>query len=245
MKYFVYVYVDFAGFRKEQLRVQITTARILKLSGERKISENRLRRFHRELPIPPDTDTSGISAKFESGILYVRLPKVITPIKSGPPTPTQLEAPKTEQQLKPEARNGQDQQKPGVVDKAEEPKTEKTEPPTPSAAPAPTPTPQEYKGDSQRKQEKEKGKAEEADARKVAKDERAEARILEKRSPTLELVSRQTQEYKNAVYGLVEEVKKQRKLANLVVVFLLVLLFVLYVNRAIKSYFGGTKSQEP
>ncbi|RYR00243.1 hypothetical protein Ahy_B07g088349 [Arachis hypogaea] len=59
---------------------------------------------------------------------------------------------------------------------------------------------------------------------------------LEKRLST---VSRQGEEYRNAVYGLVEELKKQKKIANLVVVMFLVVLLVLYVNNAIKSSFGG------
>ncbi|KAK7300352.1 hypothetical protein RJT34_11196 [Clitoria ternatea] len=74
------------GFRKEQMRVQVTSNRVLRVSGERKISDNKYRRFRKELPIPETNETSGISAKFEAGMLYVRIPKVSTPIKPQPVT---------------------------------------------------------------------------------------------------------------------------------------------------------------
>ncbi|KAJ8446171.1 hypothetical protein Cgig2_015942 [Carnegiea gigantea] len=67
------------GFKKDQLRVQLTTSRLLKISGERPIGENKWRRFHREFRVPANCDTKEITAKFEGGILYLRLPKAITP----------------------------------------------------------------------------------------------------------------------------------------------------------------------
>lgn len=67
---------------------------------------------------------------------------------------------------------------------------------------------------------------------------------MEKRSQTMELLSRQTQEYKNALSGLVEELKKQKKLVNLLVAIFLLLVFVIYVKNAIKSSFEGPKNQE-
>ncbi|XP_061338202.1 inactive protein RESTRICTED TEV MOVEMENT 2-like [Gastrolobium bilobum] len=216
------------GFRKEQLKVQISSTRILKVSGERKINENKWRRFLKELPVPPNSDTSGISAKFDDGKLYVRIPKVITPIKSqaAATTPTQ-EAPKPQQPTtkKPNARDV-DQQKP----------VEKTEAQTPFKEP---------KGDEdfqKKPQNKEKGKVE-TDAKERAEATTSEEAIIDKRSPTLELLSRQTQEYKNALSGLVEEVKKQMKLANFLVLIFFVLVFGLFLKNAIKSSFGGPKKE--
>ncbi|KAK7392943.1 hypothetical protein VNO78_21393 [Psophocarpus tetragonolobus] len=72
-------------FKKENLRVQISTNRMLKLSGEQQLSENKWRRFNIELPIPPHSNTNGIKAKFQGGLLYIRLPKIIT--EARPPTP--------------------------------------------------------------------------------------------------------------------------------------------------------------
>ncbi|XP_021720615.1 pollen-specific leucine-rich repeat extensin-like protein 1 [Chenopodium quinoa] len=67
------------GYKKEQLRVQLTTSRVLKISGERQIGDNRWRRFHKEFQVPTNCDTKEITAKFEGGILYIRQPKIITP----------------------------------------------------------------------------------------------------------------------------------------------------------------------
>lgn len=100
------------------MRVQISSSRVLRLSGERQINENKWRKFHKELPIPPEFDTSGISAKFEGGMLYVKLPKLITPIK---------------QQLEPPPSAQPDHQKPRIMDKAE--KTTQPPPPTTPIAP--------------------------------------------------------------------------------------------------------------
>lgn len=84
-----------AGYRKEQLRVQLTTSRILKISGERPIGENKWRRFNKEFGVPSNCDTKEITAKFEGGILYIRQPKVITPqaLPLPLPQPPQQELP--------------------------------------------------------------------------------------------------------------------------------------------------------
>jgi hypothetical protein len=49
----------------------------------------------------------------------------------------------------------------------------------------------------------------------------------------------------NALSSLVDEVKKQKKLVNLLLLVFLVLLFGLYVKSVIKSFFsGGHERQE-
>ncbi|KAG5064525.1 hypothetical protein GLYMA_02G272500v4 [Glycine max] len=77
------------GFRKEQMKVQVTSNRMLRVSGGRKISENKFRQFRKEEPLSDFHDTKGITAKFEAGMLYVRIPKVFKP----QPPPTQQEEP--------------------------------------------------------------------------------------------------------------------------------------------------------
>ncbi|KAL8531076.1 hypothetical protein ACS0TY_007909 [Phlomoides rotata] len=76
----------------EELRVQLTRSRVLKISGTRVIGDNKWSSFQKDFPIPENCDTSRISAKFEEGILYVRQPKVIVPEhktdgKINPPSP--------------------------------------------------------------------------------------------------------------------------------------------------------------
>ncbi|KAE9606238.1 hypothetical protein Lal_00025163 [Lupinus albus] len=187
------------GFKREELKVQIASTRILRLSGEREMGDKKWRQFRKEFAIPDESDTSGVSAKFESGILYINLPKHI---KTQPP-PTIQHPPKST-----------------------------NPPPPPPPPPAPTPV-------APPKKEKEKSEATTSRAQGGV----SEAKI-DKRSLTLELLSRQTQEYKNAVSGLVEEVKKQKKLANFIILIFLVLVFGFYVKNAMNSSLGRTKIEE-
>ncbi|MED6168309.1 hypothetical protein PIB30_010642 [Stylosanthes scabra] len=67
------------GFKSEEARVEVTSNGVLRLSGERKIGEAIIiRKFEQDLHIPSDTDVKSISTKFESGILYINLPRSIT-----------------------------------------------------------------------------------------------------------------------------------------------------------------------
>ncbi|XP_011005907.1 PREDICTED: inactive protein RESTRICTED TEV MOVEMENT 2-like [Populus euphratica] len=65
------------GFKKEQLKVQVTSSRILRVSGERQLSGNRWSTFGKEIPISTNYDTNEIAARFEKGILHVKHPKII------------------------------------------------------------------------------------------------------------------------------------------------------------------------
>lgn len=68
------------GFRKDQLKVQITSSRILRISGERPTGENnKWKRFRKEFNVPSNVDVTKMTAKYEGGILYIRQPKLITP----------------------------------------------------------------------------------------------------------------------------------------------------------------------
>ncbi|WJX59148.1 hypothetical protein P8452_44507 [Trifolium repens] len=215
------------GFKKEQLKVQVTSTRVLRVSGERQTNEKKWRRFRKEFSIPSHSDTSSVGAKFEAGILYIKLPKLIKNLNvptSTPTKPTLQEPQKPQQPLtnpqKPNNAQVSDQKKQVVQ---QEPKKDIEE-------------------DSQRKG---KGKVEEIkdDIDDVKK--KVESKVAEKRSLTLEMVSRQRQEYMNALSSLVDEVKKQKKLVNLLLLVFLVLLFGLYVKSVIKSFFsGGNERQE-
>ncbi|KAI4308338.1 hypothetical protein L6164_031422 [Bauhinia variegata] len=63
-------------------------------------------------------------------------------------------------------------------------------------------------------------------------------------SPTRVLRLSSTQQYKEALLGLIVVVKKQSKFTNFIVAILLVLVLGLYVKNTIKSYSGGVKIQE-
>ncbi|KDP42921.1 hypothetical protein JCGZ_23863 [Jatropha curcas] len=60
------------GFKKEQLKVQVTSAGKLKISGERPLDHNKRSRFVKEIQIPLIYETEKISAKYEGGILKIK-----------------------------------------------------------------------------------------------------------------------------------------------------------------------------
>ncbi|XP_022153773.1 inactive protein RESTRICTED TEV MOVEMENT 2-like [Momordica charantia] len=62
------------GFSKEQIRVQVSSTGKLRISGERPYRNKAWQRFHKEFQIPPNCDTSSITAKYKGGILHVRQP---------------------------------------------------------------------------------------------------------------------------------------------------------------------------
>ncbi|CAJ2653775.1 hsp20/alpha crystallin family protein [Trifolium pratense] len=219
------------GFKKEQLRVQVTSTRVLRVSGERQTNEKKWRRFRKEVSIPPHSDTSSIGAKFEAGILYIKLPKLIKQQNIAPtPTPTPAPIkPTTQEPQKPQQQTIP--QKPNNAQVSDQKKQVVQQEPN-----------KDIQEDSQKKG---KGKVEEIKDDIDDVNKKVESKVAEKRSLTLEMVSKQRQEYMNALSGLVDEVKKQKKLVNLLLLVFLVLLFGLYVKSVIKSFFsGGHERQE-
>lgn len=65
------------GYKKEQLRVQLTKTRNLVVSGQHPVGENTWRRFQKTIPISSNCDIGKITAKFEDSILYITQPKQI------------------------------------------------------------------------------------------------------------------------------------------------------------------------
>lgn len=65
------------GFEKEQIKVQVSSKRKLRISGERALKSNNkhtMQRFYKEFEIPSNCNTANITAKYKSGILHVRQP---------------------------------------------------------------------------------------------------------------------------------------------------------------------------
>ncbi|KAI9175176.1 hypothetical protein LWI28_028553 [Acer negundo] len=75
-----YLLVDLPDFKKEEVKLQVDdTSGHVTISGERLTSDNRnILRFEQTLTLPPDSDIDGILGKFESGIIYVTVPKLVT-----------------------------------------------------------------------------------------------------------------------------------------------------------------------
>ncbi|CAA0843017.1 HSP20-like chaperones superfamily protein [Striga hermonthica] len=69
--------IHLQGFKKDQLRVQISNHGVLKISGERPVDTSSKSRFHKEVPAPSSTyDAQSIQAKFTNGHLYITMPKI-------------------------------------------------------------------------------------------------------------------------------------------------------------------------
>ncbi|KAL2496623.1 Protein restricted tev movement 2 [Forsythia ovata] len=72
--------LDLTGFKKEQLKAQLTReSRVLTISGARQLENNRWIGFHKDFPLSPNCDTKKISARFDGGMLFVNMPKLISP----------------------------------------------------------------------------------------------------------------------------------------------------------------------
>ncbi|CAH8341940.1 unnamed protein product [Eruca vesicaria subsp. sativa] len=68
--------IELPGFKKEQLKVQVTSTRKVRVMGERHAGANRWIRLHKEFPIPPNINVDSIAAIFEGTNLVVKLPRV-------------------------------------------------------------------------------------------------------------------------------------------------------------------------
>lgn len=66
------------GFKKEQLKVQMTSTHKLRVLGERPVGSEDTKwiRFRKEFPISPNYDTNNIIARFEGGTLFIKHPKI-------------------------------------------------------------------------------------------------------------------------------------------------------------------------
>ncbi|KAL8217738.1 hypothetical protein R6Q57_021111 [Mikania cordata] len=86
------------GFQKEYIKVTTEDVYIVRIRGERLVSENKWSRFQEDYRAPENCEMRGIRAKFDGGILTITMPRKIT--NAPPPTPptTAKVASKTEEQ---------------------------------------------------------------------------------------------------------------------------------------------------
>ncbi|KAL0897540.1 hypothetical protein Bca101_081501 [Brassica carinata] len=68
--------INLPGFRKEQLKVQVTSTRKVRVMGERHAGANRWIRLRKEFPIPANINVDSIAAIFEGTNLVVKLPRL-------------------------------------------------------------------------------------------------------------------------------------------------------------------------
>ncbi|CAF1862794.1 hypothetical protein HID58_062355 [Brassica napus] len=68
--------INLPGFRKEQLKVQVTSTRKVSVMGERHAGANRWIRLRKEFPIPENINVDSIAAIFLGTSLVVKLPRL-------------------------------------------------------------------------------------------------------------------------------------------------------------------------
>ncbi|KAK9727102.1 hypothetical protein RND81_05G257900 [Saponaria officinalis] len=231
------------GFKKEQLKVQLTVSKMLKISGQRPLGGNKYRRFQKEFRVPPNCDTKEISAKFEGGILYIRQPKLIIPAApplAEPPRKTPAETPRPQQQPPPQPQvsvppplqlpqpQSQQHAPPPPPPSPPQLQSQKHAPPTPPLPPPPSPQ-------SQPQQEAvAKGKEEETRARGNFKEEmgskdeasRDESDVIQQRRQVV-------------TSGLFRELRKPDNMKRFGVSVLLVLIIAFYISYMFKSLLGN------
>ncbi|KAD2249702.1 hypothetical protein R6Q59_029185 [Mikania micrantha] len=86
------------GFQKEYIKVTTEDANIVRIRGERLVSENKWSRFQEDYRAPENCEMRGIRAKFDGGILTITMPRKITNAPPPPPPTTAKVASKTEEQ---------------------------------------------------------------------------------------------------------------------------------------------------
>ncbi|KAF5783855.1 putative alpha crystallin/Hsp20 domain, HSP20-like chaperone [Helianthus annuus] len=77
--------IHLPDFKKEQLRIQISSSGIMKITGENTQEGKKRSRFVKEVKVLKDYDSSNIHAKFSQGRLRITLPK--KPSKPSLPDP--------------------------------------------------------------------------------------------------------------------------------------------------------------
>ncbi|XP_049353925.1 inactive protein RESTRICTED TEV MOVEMENT 2-like [Solanum verrucosum] len=214
--------IDLTGFKKEQVRIQLTRTGVLKISGQRPVAESKWLRFQKDFPVSQNCDKTKISAKFENGILHVKQPNLISSSENkGQELPTsdaqRQQKPADEPQPTPQKKN------------EEQTKDEKT----------PSPT-----------EELPKHQATNADKPEMEEPNTKEAKDLAEKTPAENTGASSTVEDeirpsyacrldKDAFIGtaavLAEKLKMPRKLMNMTLIALLVLGIGLYISNKMKS----------
>jgi HSP20 family molecular chaperone IbpA len=62
-----------AGFKKEHFNVQVDSSGKLSVKGQKKIGDNKCKRFNKVFQLPPDSDIEKIRGKFEGEVLTLNV----------------------------------------------------------------------------------------------------------------------------------------------------------------------------
>ncbi|KAL0709842.1 hypothetical protein Bca4012_016820 [Brassica carinata] len=199
---------DLPGFKKEQVKVAVTSTRKLRLTGERPTGGIKWIRFHKEIPVPLTVDIDSVSAMFKDYKLYIRHPKVKTEVpQTKPPPPPAKPAVVTKSHDQHEAKQGQGGSKATTAQKPIN----------------------QLKHDAQQK-------AEEAKSGKEELTGEPKGTLSSKDEEKDKVGAKWFEKYKEATGNVVKEAKSKRQLlCNLTASIVLVLLILLYARNAVRS----------
>ncbi|KAL3530185.1 hypothetical protein ACH5RR_009507 [Cinchona calisaya] len=210
-------------FKKEKLKIQLTSTQILRISGEREIESNKSIRFQKGFPISSNYDVNRMTPKFENGILYLRLPKLVT---SEDKQDNKLPVPEPPTPQKPEDKPQPDQK--NVQQKSAE-----------KASPGDDSTNLTNVPDvPQKKPEKELSKATSFTSDKRENDATWAACMTDKGATETADGSRKTrmENYRGIPADLATKLKVSRRVTNAVLVALLAVVLGLYINKFIRPF---------
>ncbi|XP_065871558.1 inactive protein RESTRICTED TEV MOVEMENT 2 [Euphorbia lathyris] len=81
-------------FEKEQMKITyVHSSRVIRVTGEHLISNNKWKRFNRAFPVPENCNVQKIQAKFQTPTLTITLPKISPTPTSTPTNPSFIEKP--------------------------------------------------------------------------------------------------------------------------------------------------------
>ncbi|KAK1384697.1 hypothetical protein POM88_022432 [Heracleum sosnowskyi] len=105
-------------FKKEQLKVQISNQRVLKISGERPLNASKRSRFYKEVKVGKESNANEIRAKFLNGLLYVIIPKIVAAVAGNEEAPLAQEQVQSNKQ--PDSITSPDDKAPKMHESTEE-----------------------------------------------------------------------------------------------------------------------------
>lgn len=244
------------GYRREQLKVQVTSKPALKLMGERQITENIWRRFNVEFPIPSDYDTNNVTAKFEGGRLHVKFAKLVKPKETTNPT-EEAPRPKEPSQKVDEQKAAQEATEKAKDNAEARTNNEVSDQKTPQKEKEPSYEKEKSKTETaasidkmDEKKVKTNGLTETTEAATPKAPETKDAKPITRSKTRLLDFTLSLGPYDNradmddeALGDLDARVNKRKKLVKGVVLILLVVGLGLYARNALRSFHGGGGSK--
>ncbi|KAG6534168.1 inactive protein RESTRICTED TEV MOVEMENT 2-like [Zingiber officinale] len=101
--------IHLPGFKRNQIKVQITNSNQIKISGERPLDDQHWSRFVKQVPLPQHCKAAETRAKFENGVLHVRIPIAqVAPSTTIHKSPTSLPMEKAATELREKTEEGGD-----------------------------------------------------------------------------------------------------------------------------------------